>query len=307
MQTAAKYEAGRFVLISTDKAVRPTNVMGTSKRVSELILQSLQGSGTRFMAVRFGNVLASSGSVIPVFRKQIERGGPVTVTHPEITRYFMTIPEAAQLTLQAGAIGNGGEIFVLEMGTPVKIADMATDLIRLSGKEPGRDIEVLFTGLRPGEKLYEELITEGEDVHRTSHEKIMTLKYNGHWNWGGLSSQNNFRNWLNQEIRELYRTAESHDACAIRQKLKELVPEYMPQESECVLQCTRKMDKSNTYIPSELPNVTTCSIKERVTTDNGIVLLENSVCRQSRVTAFMSDRTAPTGDHQLQALEPERK
>ncbi len=235
MQTAADYDAGRFVLVSTDKAVRPTNVMGTSKRISELILQSIQGNGTRFMAVRCGNVLASSGSVIPIFRRQIERGGPVTVTHPEITRYFMTIPEAAQLILQAGAIGNGGELFVLEMGTPVKIADMAADLIRLSGKEPGRDIEVIFTGLRPGEKLYEELITGGEDVAPTSHEKIMTLKYNGHWNWGGHGSQDRFRHWLDGEIDELYRVGETHDACAIRKKLKKLVPEYMPQESECVL------------------------------------------------------------------------
>jgi FlaA1/EpsC-like NDP-sugar epimerase len=235
MQLAEKYETKRFVLVSTDKAVRPTNVMGTSKRIAELILQSMQNGGTRFMAVRLGNVLASCGSVVPLFRKQIELGGPVTVTHPEITRYFMTIPEAAQLILQAGAIGNGGELFVLEMGTPVKIADMAADLIRLSGKEPGRDIEVIFTGLRPGEKLYEELITEGEDVTRTCHEKIMTLRYNGHWNWGGLSSQDNFRNWLDREIEELYSVGETHDACAIKQKLKQMVPEYSPQETESVV------------------------------------------------------------------------
>ena len=235
MQLAEKYEAKRFVLVSTDKAVRPTNVMGTSKRIAELILQSMQNGSTRFMAVRFGNVLASCGSVVPLFRKQIEQGGPVTVTHPEITRYFMTIPEAAQLILQAGAIGDGGELFVLEMGTPVKIADMAADLIRLSGKEPGRDIEVIFTGLRPGEKLYEELITEGEDVHRTSHEKIMTLKYNGRWNWAGLSSQDSFRNWLDREIEDLYSVCETHDACAIKQKLKQMVPEYLPQETESVV------------------------------------------------------------------------
>ncbi len=235
MQLAEKYEAKRFVLVSTDKAVRPTNVMGTSKRIAELILQSMQNGGTRFMAVRFGNVLASRGSVVPLFRKQIEQGGPVTVTHPEITRYFMTIPEATQLILQAGAIGNGGELFVLEMGTPIKIADMAADLIRLSGKEPGRDIEVIFTGLRPGEKLYEELITAGEDVHRTIHEKILTLKYNGRWNWGGLSSQDNFRNWLDREIEELYSVGKTHDACAIKQKLKQMVPEYSPQETASVV------------------------------------------------------------------------
>ena len=149
--------------------------MGTSKRLAELVLQSMQNGFTQFMAVRFGNVIASSGSVIPLFLKQIANGGPVTVTHPEVTRYFMTIAEAAQLILQAGALGRGGEIFVLEMGTPVKIAEMATDLIRLAGKEPGRDIKIVYTGLRPGEKIYEELITQGEDIARTGHNKIMVL------------------------------------------------------------------------------------------------------------------------------------
>jgi FlaA1/EpsC-like NDP-sugar epimerase len=235
MHLAAKYETGRFVLVSTDKAVRPTSVMGTSKRLAELILQSMQNGPTSFIAVRFGNVLASCGSVIPLFRKQIEYGGPVTVTHPEITRYFMTIQEATQLIMQAGAMGNGGEIFVLEMGTPVKIADMASDLIRLSGKEPGRDIEVVFTGLRPGEKLHEELITEGEDVIHTSHEKIVTLGYNGHWNWGGFSSQHKFRNWLDKGLQDLYRTSATRDPIAIREKLKQLIPEYTPEETDCVL------------------------------------------------------------------------
>lgn len=235
MEMAAKYKAKRFVLVSTDKAVRPTNVMGTTKRLTELILQSMQGKDTRFMAVRFGNVLASSGSVIPLFRKQIEHGGPVTVTHPEVTRYFMTIPEAAQLILQAGALGEGGEIFVLEMGTPVKIAEMAEDLIRLSGKEPGRDIEVVFTGLRPGEKLYEELITRGEDIVKTRHEKIMALEYNGRWNWNGLGKQERFRDWLVHELDDLYAIGKTHDACAIKKKLSQLVPEYTPQETTCVL------------------------------------------------------------------------
>ncbi|MGO9021545.1 MAG: polysaccharide biosynthesis protein [Syntrophobacteraceae bacterium] len=276
MQLAQKYKADRFVLVSTDKAVRPANVMGTSKRLAELILQSMQNGCTRFMAVRFGNVLASCGSVVPLFRNQIEHGGPVTVTHPEMTRYFMTIPEAAQLILQAGALGAGGEIFVLQMGTPVRVADMAADLIRLYGKEPGRDIEVIFTGLRPGEKLYEELITEGEDVTRTSHEKIMTLKYNGRWNWNGLSSQDNFRKWLDKGIGELYRTAESHDACAIRQKLKELVPEYMPQESDGVLKGVQ-LSKRISYIPAGLSNVNTCYAGGRTTIDNAIGGLDNCV------------------------------
>lgn len=235
MEMAAKYRADRFVLVSTDKAVRPTNVMGTSKRLTELIMQSMQDSETRFMAVRFGNVVGSSGSVIPLFRRQIETGGPLTVTHPDVTRFFMTIPEAAQLILQAGAIGKGGEIFVLEMGKPVKIAEIAEDLIRLSGKEPGKDVEIIFTGLRAGEKLYEELITAGEDIIGTNHEKIMVLKANGRWNWNGLNSQERYSRWLDAELRELYQVAATHDASAIRQKLHEIVPEYIPQSTESVV------------------------------------------------------------------------
>ena len=236
MALAEKYDTENLVLVSTDKAVRPTSVMGTTKRLAELILQSMQNGRTRFMAVRFGNVLASSGSVVPLFRRQIENGGPVTVTHPDVTRYFMTIPEAAQLILQAGALGKGGEIFVLEMGTPVKIIDMASDLIRLSGKIPGKDIDIVFTGLRPGEKLYEELVTNEEDVVRTSHEKIMIINCNGKWNWRGLGSQNGLRTWLERGAGELVRAAARHDADAIRLKLKELVPEFTPQASDCVLE-----------------------------------------------------------------------
>jgi FlaA1/EpsC-like NDP-sugar epimerase len=229
---ASEYEAKKFVLVSTDKAVRPTNVMGTSKRVAELLLQSAQSNGTRFMTVRFGNVLASSGSVVPLFHKQIEHGGPVTVTHPEVTRYFMTIPEAAQLILQAAAMGEGGEIFVLKMGTPVKIVDLATDLIRLSGKMPGRDIEIVYSGLRPGEKLYEELITGGEDVVRTSHEKIMLLKCKGKLNGNGVHQRQDFGNRLKYELEDLCRIAKTYDACAIKGKLKQLVPEYNPEDMD---------------------------------------------------------------------------
>jgi FlaA1/EpsC-like NDP-sugar epimerase len=163
----------RFVLISTDKAVKPVSIMGATKRVAEMICQgSNQEGATRFIAVRFGNVLESNGSVIPYFRRQIVHGGPVTVTHPEVTRYFMTIPEAAQLVLQAGAMGKGGEIYLLDMGDPIKILDLATDLIALSGLTLGEDIDIKFTGLRPGEKLHEELITEKESIKNTPHAKI---------------------------------------------------------------------------------------------------------------------------------------
>ncbi len=176
--TAARYGVKRFVLISTDKAVNPTNVMGATKRIAEMTIQSLsrQYAKTKFTAVRFGNVLGSNGSVIPLFKQQIRNDRRITVTHPEITRYFMTIPEAARLVIQAGALAKGGEIFVLDMGEPVKIIDLANDLIRLSGLEPGIDVEIAFTGLRPGEKMYEELFMDKESMDHTRHDKIFVMK-----------------------------------------------------------------------------------------------------------------------------------
>jgi FlaA1/EpsC-like NDP-sugar epimerase len=180
-EAAAEQGVRRFVLVSTDKAVRPANVMGATKRVAERIVQGMNGAGreTVFVSVRFGNVLDSVGSVVPIFRRQLETTGKLTVTHPDASRYFMLIPEAAGLILQAGAMGAGGEVFVLDMGSPVKVVDLAMNMIRLSGKELGVDAEIVFTGLRPGEKLHEELVVEGEDVIRTSHPKVMKMMGNG--------------------------------------------------------------------------------------------------------------------------------
>lgn len=217
----ASHDAGveRFVLVSTDKAVRPTNVMGATKRIGEMIMECMNGnSSTLFMAVRFGNVIGSSGSAIPLFQEQIARGGPVTVTHPEVTRYFMSIPEAAQLILQAGAMGEGGEIFILDMGNPIRILDVARDLIRLHGFEPDRDIPIQFIGLRPGEKLYEELIPEGEGIVTTKHDKILVLR--------GNSCDSKV---LNARVDELLAIAGTYDAVTIKKKLQEIVPEYSPQ------------------------------------------------------------------------------
>jgi FlaA1/EpsC-like NDP-sugar epimerase len=218
LEEANSCGAERFVLVSTDKAVRPTNVMGASKRVAEMLLEAMNGGGARFLAVRFGNVLGSSGSVIPLFQEQIAHGQPVTVTHPDVTRYFMSIPEAAQLILQAGAMGEGGEIFILDMGKPVKIADMARDLIRLHGLEPETDIPIHYIGLRLGEKLYEELITEGEGILATRHEKIRVLRANHHE-----------RAAMDTLIDELLTIAETCDETAIKRKLQEIVPDYTPQ------------------------------------------------------------------------------
>jgi FlaA1/EpsC-like NDP-sugar epimerase len=176
-KSAIAHHAEKFILISTDKAVNPTNIMGASKRIAELCIQKLDNWGeTELAAVRFGNVLGSNGSVVPFFKEQIKSGGPVTVTHPDMRRYFMTIPEAVQLVLEAGSMACGGEIFVLDMGEPVKIYDLACDLIRLSGYEPEKDIKVVFSGLRPGEKLFEEISLKGEDTTRTGNNKIYICK-----------------------------------------------------------------------------------------------------------------------------------
>jgi FlaA1/EpsC-like NDP-sugar epimerase len=213
---ADSYGTTNFVMISTDKAVNPTSIMGASKRIAEMYIQDLnRTSNTHFVTVRFGNVLGSEGSVVPIFKKQIADGGPVTVTHPEMKRYFMTIPEASQLVLQAATMGQGGEIFVLDMGEPVKIVDLARELIALSGFRPGEDIEMVFTGPRPGEKLFEELRIEGEDMQRTTHPKISI--------WKNIPVD---RDKLHADISELIDIAKIRNHGEITRKIKELVPEY---------------------------------------------------------------------------------
>ena len=217
-KAADKYGVKRFVLISTDKAVNPTNIMGASKRMCEMVIQMMNArSKTDFVAVRFGNVLGSNGSVIPLFKKQIEQGGPVTVTHPDIIRYFMTIPEAVSLVLQAGAYAKGGEIFILDMGEPVKILDLAKNLIRLSGYRPGEDISITFTGLRPGEKLYEELLMDEEGMQDTPNKLIHI----------GKPIEFDMEKFKGQ-LERLYEVA-NMDSEAIRDAVREIVPTYQPK------------------------------------------------------------------------------
>jgi FlaA1/EpsC-like NDP-sugar epimerase len=218
---AIKYKAGKFVMVSTDKAVNPTNVMGASKRIAEVYTQSLEGrSSTAFITTRFGNVLGSNGSVIPRFRKQIEEGGPITVTHPQITRYFMTIPEACQLVLEAGAMGAGGEIFIFDMGKSVKIVDLAKKMIKLSGMQLGKDIQINFTGLRPGEKLYEELLADKENTCPTHHEQIMIAKVRKY----------KYEEVL-QQINELVSLIDGQNNLMIVNQMKNIIPEFISQNS----------------------------------------------------------------------------
>lgn len=234
-EAAERHSVGTFVLISTDKAVNPANIMGATKRVAEMYCQNMNArSRTRYITVRFGNVLNSNGSVVPLFKEQIARGGPVTVTHPEISRYFMTISEASQLIMQAAVLGSGGEIYVLDMGEPVKITYLAEQLIRLSGKVPGRDIEIVYTGLRPGEKLFEELFHELEPYEQTRHEKIF-LAHPREANWESLGA----------DLREVELAVKRYDTTKILHILFKLVPELAKssigtaQESPAVISLNR--------------------------------------------------------------------
>ncbi len=224
-EAAREFAVDKFIMISTDKAVNPTNIMGASKRVAEMFCQYLwkKSQATKFITVRFGNVLGSSGSVIPLFKKQIEDGGPLTVTHKDIKRYFMSIPEASQLVLQAGAQGNGGEIFILDMGEPIRIIDLAKQMIRLSGYEPYEDIQIKFTGLRPGEKLFEELLMDDEKTIATSHPKVRTAK--------AFANFDNFE----QSTIELLSLDSNQNSEIYKIYLKKLVPEYMSPEEHIQL------------------------------------------------------------------------
>ena len=224
---SVKYKVQRFVMISTDKAVNPTNIMGASKRIAEIYVQSLfkklhakDENCTKFITTRFGNVLGSNGSVIPFFRKQIAAGGPLTVTHPDIIRYFMTIPEACCLVMEASTLGNGGEIFVFDMGKPVKILDLARNMIRLAGYTPEKDIQIEFTGLRPGEKLYEELLNQKETTLPTAHEKIMVARVR-EFDYDEVSA----------DVDQLIETSRLSKPFTTVKQMKQLVPEYISNNS----------------------------------------------------------------------------
>ena len=250
-EVSSEFNVERFVLISTDKAVNPTNIMGASKRICEMIIQSIdKESKTEFVAVRFGNVLGSNGSVVPLFKKQIKSGGPITLTHKEITRYFMTIPEAAQLVLQAGAYAKGGEIFILDMGKPVKIYDLAVNLIKLSGLIPEKDIKIEITGLRPGEKLYEELLMNEEGLTKTAHDKIFVARP-GDFNLKEVK----------ENINELIKISSKGDIIKTKEKLKEVVPTYIGDIYSNKLK-NKDIQKENSY--EKVTQKEVCVIEKKI-------------------------------------------
>lgn len=246
LHAAARHNVGRFVMISTDKAVNPTSIMGASKRTAELLVhQTALKTGRAYVAVRFGNVLGSRGSVVLTFKEQIAKGGPVTVTHPDMERFFMTIPEAVQLVLQAAVLGDGGEVFLLDMGDPVKIVDLARDLIELSGLELGYDIDIEFSGARPGEKLYEELFVPGEDYRRTQVEKIFIA-----------ANANRFVPLdLDEVVGYLIQAAEANDVKEIYRQLKNLIPEYTPRQQAIALKATEQPQVSAERTTMPIPGI----------------------------------------------------
>ena len=250
---AVKYKVGHFVMVSTDKAVNPTNVMGATKRAAEMYVQSKYFNSldkkkkkiTKFITTRFGNVLGSNGSVVPLFKKQIQNGGPVTITHPDIIRYFMTIPEACQLVLEAGAMGKGGEIFIFDMGEPVRIMDLAEKMIGLAGYEVGKDIEIKITGLRPGEKLYEELLSDQSKTLPTHHEKIMISE----------DISNDYDD-VNNRISEIIKAAINSNNTLSVTKLKSLIPEFKSNNSEYEILDIKVYDDSTVNTKNDTTNIT---------------------------------------------------
>jgi FlaA1/EpsC-like NDP-sugar epimerase len=247
---ACKYHTKKFVMISTDKAVRPTSVMGATKRMAEMVVQSMNGNGTHFSVVRFGNVLGSNGSVVPLFEKQIASGGPVTVTHPDITRYFMTIPEAVMLVLQSGTLGRGGELFLLDMGKQVKIVDLARNMIRLAGLIPDKDIQIEYVGMRPGEKLYEELLIEGEDILDTSYDKIKICQGEN-----GIDKDALYR--ALEDLKRIENDLESQNG--VLDIIEGIVPRYSPSDEPVV-----SLPGSSRFVETKVSEGGTVDQKRRI-------------------------------------------